>query len=268
MTFFAALLVALEVTPASMGRPVAPFRIAGNLYYVGHNEITAFVFATPKGLILLDGGFTQSAAQVERNIETLGFKLSDVKIILNSQAHFDHAGALAEIKKATGAKVYALAADARELENGGPDDATPRFTPVAADVIIPDGGKVELGGTALRAHLTPGHTKGCTTWTSRIDGKNAVFVCSTTAPGYQLVANPRYPNIVQDYRKTFAILRALPCDLFLAAHGSFFDLEEKLKDPRRFVDSAGYKAFLDRSEAAFDRQLAGQKQVSKAAESR
>jgi metallo-beta-lactamase class B len=268
MNLVLSLLLAQSASAAAMGRPVPPVLIAGNLYYVGHNEITAFVFATPKGLILLDGGFPESAVQVERNIEKLGFKVGDVKIILNSQAHFDHAGALAQLKKDTGAKVYALAAAAQELASGGAVDGTSRFAPVATDVIIKDGGAVELGGTKVIAHLTPGHTKGCTTWTAIVDGKNAVFVCSVSAPGYQLVANWRYPNIVEDFRKSFAVLRALPCDLFLAAHGSFFGLEEKLKDPSRFVDPKGYRTYLDESEAAFDRQLAEQKQVSKATEKR
>jgi metallo-beta-lactamase class B len=262
------LLLAQTASVATMGRPVPPSRIAGNLYYVGHNEITAFLFATPDGLILLDGGFAENAQTVEQNIEKLGFKVSEVKTIINSQAHFDHVAALAQLKKDTGAKVYALDADAQELANGGADDGTQRFAPVSTDVIIKDGGAVELGGTKVIAHLTPGHTKGCTTWTSRIEGKDAVFVCSASAPGYQLIGNWRYPNIVEDYRKTFATLRSLPCDIFLAAHGSFFDLEEKLKDPSRFVDPKGYRAYIDGAEAAFDRQLAEQKQVSKPGEKR
>jgi metallo-beta-lactamase class B len=268
MILVLSLLIAQTSSVATMGRPVPPQRIAGNLYYVGHNEITAFLFATPKGLILLDGGFAENAVTVEQNIEKLGFKKSEVKIIINSQAHFDHAAALAQLKKDTGAKVYALGADAQELANGGADNSTTRFTPVETDVVIKDGGAVELGGTTVIAHLTPGHTKGCTTWTAKVDGKDAVFVCSMSAPGYQLVANARYPNIVEDYRKSFAILRSLPCDIFLGAHGSFFGLEGKLKDPSRFVDPKGYRAYIDGAEAAFDRQLAEQKQVSKPAEKR
>jgi metallo-beta-lactamase class B len=279
-----AVLLALDVSPATMGRPVAPFHIAGNLYYVGHNEITAFLFATPKGLILMDGGFEASAPLVLRNIQQLGFKPQDVKILLNTQAHFDHAGALAELKRATGARLYALEAEARELANGGPDDGTPRIPPVATDVIVKDGGQVGLGGTTLTAHLTPGHTKGCTTFTTTLEGKDAVFVCSTTAPGFKLVGNTAYPNIVTDFRRTFDILRALPCDYFFASHASFFDLEGKRARLARstakggdgttrdranpFIDPAGYQSFLAKTEAAFERQLAEQKQVSKGAEKR
>jgi metallo-beta-lactamase class B len=286
MAFVLAALLGAGASAETLARPVPPFHIAGNLFYVGHSDVTAFLFASPKGLILLDGGFAsqrcepsrsarcrqsrrlQSAARVEHNIEALGFRLRDVKILLNSHAHFDHAGALAELKKATGAKLLAPSAAARELASGGPDDGTPRFPPVQADGIVADGGTVELGGTVLTAHLTPGHTRGCTTWTTRIEGKDAVFVCSTSAPGYQLVGNPRYPDIVADYRKTFALLHALPCDYFFASHGSFFGLEQKRGDPRRFVDPKGYRAYLDQSEAAFDRQLAGQAQVFKAPEKR
>lgn len=162
----------------------------------------------------MDGGFEASAPLVLHNIEELGFKPQDVKILLNTQAHFDHAGALAALKRATGAKLYALQAEARELANGGPDDGTPPIPPVSADVILEDGGEVELGGTVLTAHLTPGHTKGCTTFTTIIEGKSAGFVCSTTAPGYKLVGNAAYPNIVDDFRRTFKILGALPCDWF------------------------------------------------------
>jgi metallo-beta-lactamase class B len=228
----------------------------------------------------MDGGFEASAPLVLQNIERLGFKPKDVRILLNTQAHFDHAGALAELKRATGAKVYALQAEARELANGGADDGLPRFPPVATDVIVKDGGTIELGGTTLTAHLTPGHTKGCTTFTAVIEGRSAVFVCSTTAPGYKLVGNAAYPDIVEDFHRTFAILRALPCDYFFASHASFFDMDKKreaLQAQRNgrghagtnpFIDAAGYRAFLDRTSAAFERQLAEQKQVSKAVEKR
>ncbi|HEY2029318.1 MAG TPA: subclass B3 metallo-beta-lactamase [Myxococcales bacterium] len=276
-----ALLFALDVSPSTMGRPVPPFHIAGNLYYVGHNEISAFLFATPQGLILIDGGFEASAPQILSNVQQLGFKPEDVKILLNTQAHFDHAGALAELKRATGAKLVALQADAQELANGGPDDGTPRIPPVDTDVVVKDGGQVELGGTTLIAHLTPGHTKGCTTFTTSIEGKSAVFVCSTTAPGYKLVGNAAYPNIVDNFRSTFNILRELPCDYFFASHGSFFDLDRKRRrligakhggasggGANPFIDPSGYQAFLTKTETAFERQLAQQKQVSKDPEKR
>jgi metallo-beta-lactamase class B len=237
---------------ATMGRPVPPVKIAGNLYYVGANDITVFLFSTPKGLILLDGGFAEMAPQVEKNIQTLGFKLSDVKILLNSQAHFDHAAALAQLKQDTGAKMYAPAIAARELADGGAPDDVQHFTPVETDVIVTD--KVELGGFTLHAVATPGHTPGCTTWTAKIDGKDAVFVCSASVVS-PLVNNLKYPHIVDDFRKTFAILHALPCDLFLAAHGGMFDLAAKLERPALFVDPKGYRDYVDSAEAAFAHTL-------------
>jgi metallo-beta-lactamase class B len=267
MLLVLAALLAFDNSAASMARPIAPFHIAGNLFYVGHNEITAFLFQTPQGLILLDGGFSESTPLVERNVQSLGFKLSDVKIILNTQAHVDHAGALAALKKDTGARLFAVEADARELAAGGPEDDTPRFPPVQTDVTVADGGHVELGGFALTAHLTPGHTKGCTTWTAMIEGKPAVFHCSPSVVS-PLVGNQRYPGIVEDYRKSFAIWRSLPCDWFFAAHASFFDFDAKRADPRRFDDPAGYARFLDKWEAAFGRQLEEQKRVSKPGEKR
>jgi metallo-beta-lactamase class B len=269
MTLVLSILLAQSVSTGTMDKPVKPQRIAGNLYYVGFNDITAFLWATPKGLILLDGGFPGDAGQIEKNIGELGFKLQDLKIILNSQAHVDHAGALAELKRDSGAKVYSVAEAAKELASGVGANNAETFAPVDTDVIVQDGGVVELGGTSIVAHLTPGHTRGCNSWSSKVDGKDAVFVCSLSAPGYKLVDNQSYPNIVDDYRKSFAVLRKLPCDLFFGAHGSFFDLEKKLgKPPGAFVDPKGYQRYLDEAEASLSKQLAGQKQVSKPAQTR
>jgi metallo-beta-lactamase class B len=196
-----------------------------------------------------------------------------VKVLLNSHAHFDHAGGLAELKKATGATLYASEADAAVLARGGKDDFNfgdrIPFPSVRADRIVRDHDRVRLGDTTLTAELTPGHTRGCTTWAGRIDGRDVVFVCSTRAPGYQLVGNEKYPAIVDDFRRTFARLRALPCDIFLAAHGSFFGLSEKRrKGPSAFVDPDGYRAFVDSEQAGFERELARQKAFPSTAVSR
>ena len=268
-----------DATARSWNQAVAPFRIVGNIYYVGANEITAFLMVTPAGDMVLDGGFVETAPQIEANIQRLGFRLSDVKILLNSHAHSDHAGGLAELKRATGAAFYASAADAPMLESGGHGDFAfgdrLTFPPVKPDHLVDDGDTVRLGATVLTAHLTPGHTKGCTTWTTTVEENGAshlvAFVCSTSVPsGYRLVGNSAYPEIADDYAKTFRILRSLPCDIFLGSHGSFFGLTEKREalasrpNSNPFVDPGGYQAFVDRSEAAFREELRRQQELAKA----
>ncbi|MGE5624478.1 MAG: subclass B3 metallo-beta-lactamase [Bacillota bacterium] len=256
-----------------MNQPVAPFKIIGDIYFVGTSDLGIYLIATPKGLILLDSGFAQTVPQITRNIATLGFKPGDVKWLLNSQAHYDHAGGFAELKRITGAKLAVSAADAKLMADGGQGDFAfgDRFhyEPVHADRILQDGDQVELGGVAMTAHLTPGHTKGCTTWTMRVTeaGKpyDVVFLCGVTTPGYQLVNNPKYPDIVADFTHSFATLRALPCDVFLGAHGLYFGFSGKLSRLQRheqpgnpFVDPQGYKDYLAQAEEDFRRKLADQ----------
>jgi metallo-beta-lactamase class B len=257
--------------------PVAPFRIIGNIYYVGASDVTSFLIVTPAGDILLDGGLAQTAPQIEANIRTLGFKASDVKILLNSHAHFDHAAGLAELKKSSGAKLVAMEGDMTLLENGGGGDfffgGTETFSAAKPDRVIHDGDAVSLGGTTLTAHLTPGHTRGCTTWTMTASdaGKdyNVVFVCSASVlDGYQLVDRagkpPSYPGIAADYEKAFRVWKSLPCDVFLGAHGQFFNLAEKraaLKNGTKenpFIDPKGYQDYVSRKEADFKTELARQ----------
>ena len=259
----------------SWNQPVEPFRIAGNVYYVGANEITSFLITSPKGHILLDGGFAETAPQIRDNIQKLGFKLSDVKYLLNSQAHFDHAAGLALLKQWTGAKFVVSQGDSAQIAAGGKGDFAwgdkYQYTPVKADRIITDGQTVQVGDAVMTAHLTPGHTKGCTTWTTQTkeNGKslNVVFVCSTSAPGYQLVRNSSYPGIVEDFRNTFSKLKTLPCDILLGSHGSFFDLNKKRarlaahEDRNPFVNPSEYQAYLDHSREAFEEQL--KQQLSK-----
>jgi metallo-beta-lactamase class B len=263
-----------DPTSRSWNQPVEPYRIVGNLYYVGATDITSFLIATPAGLILIDGGFAETVPIIRDSVKKLGFKMEDVKILLNSHAHFDHAGGLAEIKKQTGAKLATSAADAALLAHGGRGDHLfgdkfP-YEPVTADRILSDGDQVALGGTILTAHLTPGHTKGCTTWTMKATegGKSydVVFVCSTTVlPDVSLTNNAKYPNVAADFEQTFRTLRGLPCDIFLASHAGFYnglDKAERLRkgaNPNPFIDPAGYKAYLDHSEKAFRERLAAEK---------
>jgi metallo-beta-lactamase class B len=286
-SFSFTLLVALaelamaqaDPTSRSWNKPVPPFQIIGNLYYVGAVEIGSFLITTAQGHILLDGGFVETAPQIEQNIVRLGFKLADVKILLNSHAHFDHAGGLAELKRKTGAKMIASARDAELLRAGGHGDFrfgdTLTFPPVEVDQIIGDGESVQLGGQKLIALLTPGHTKGNTTWTTKIsDGPKSydvVFAGSPTALDYQLVGRESYPGIAADFEKTFAVLKKLPCDIFLSDHGSFFSFEQKRErlargeNPNPFIDPDGYKRFVDQYQKEFKQKLDAQKKSPTAA---
>ena len=269
---FASLSQAALTAAAAMNQPQKPFHIIGDIYYVGASDVTSYLIVTPKGDILLDSGFAETVPQVEKNIAALGFKLADVKILINSHAHFDHAGGLAELKRATHATLEVSAADAAIMARGGQGDPGYgdrfHYEPVQADKLLKDGDKVELGGVSLTAHLTPGHTPGCTTWTMKVEegGRpyDVLFLCSVTAPGYQLVGNPRYPDIAADFTRSFAILRALPCDVFLGAHGGYYDLQGKYarlehREPGNpFIDPKGYRAYLDKAEQAFEQELAEQ----------
>jgi len=265
-----------DATTRSWNQPVEPFRIIGNIYYVGASDITSFLIVTRAGDILIDGGFVETAPQIEANIRKLGFRLSDVKILLSSHAHYDHAGGLAELKRATGATFYASADDAPVLESGGRVESTGAFPPVKPDRLLHDGSGVMIGGMALTAHVTAGHTKGCTTWTTMVNdgGKpyHVVFVCSTSVlPGIKLLNNQNYPTIASDYENTFRVLHSLPCDVFLASHGSFFDLTDKRKELLRggkrnpFIDPEGYRAYVERSEAVFRAELRRQQASAKSA---
>ena len=240
----------LAVPPGS--EPVAPFRILGNLYYIGASDICSYLIATPKGLIVIDGGYAEMAPMIRANIEKLGFHLRDVKILLNTHAHLDHAGGLAQLKQWTGAKFLASKGDAALLARGGSDDPQfgnrLTFPPIEPDAVFGDGHRVVLGGTTLVAHITPGHTAGCTTWTTRIRGKNIVIFGSPTVPAeYKLT-----PELRAQYRHTFDLLKSLPCDIPLGSHGTFFDLDAKIAHRKSFIDPAGCRAFIASMERAFE----------------
>ncbi len=255
----------------SMNRPFPPFRIIGNLYYVGASDVASYLIATADGLILINSGFEDTVPMIRDGVRKLGFKFEDIKVLLNSHAHIDHAGGHALMKELTGAEIVMSRADAELLANGGKGDFLPvseeviDYPPARADRLIGDSDRVTLGGMTLTARLTPGHTKGCTTWTMAVeeDGKtyNVVIYGSTTIlPGVRLVDNPRYPRMAEDFAQTFRVLKSLPCDVFLGPHGVQFGLLEKARRreagemPNPFIDPGGYRAFVARSEEAVLRQ--------------
>ena len=256
-------------------QPFPPFKIAGNLYYVGSKGLANYLIATPQGHILINSDLEENVPLIRASVEKLGFKFTDIKILLISHAHWDHNAASDTIKKQTGAKYLVMEADVSVVESGGKtdfqyaNDPATLYAPTKVDRVLHDGEEIKLGGAVLVAHLTPGHTKGCTTWTMKVEeaGKshNVVIVGSPNVnPGYRLVNNSAYPQIAADYEKTFAVLKSLPCDIFLGAHGSYFDLETKYtrlkkNDPAALVDPEGYQKYVAERERAFRVELAKQR---------
>ena len=241
-----------------------PVKIAGNLYYVGTADLAIYLIQTPQGNILINANFPQDLPLLRKSITQLGFKYGDTKIVLISHAHGDHDAAVGMIQKETGAQVMVMAPDVAQVESTAPGRPGAKVNRV-----LNDGDTVELGGSTLVAHLTPGHTPGCTTWTMRVSegGRllNAVIIGSPNVnPGYILVGNTRYPHIAEDYVKTFDVLQKLPIDLFLGAHGGYSGLKEKhaqLKPggANPFIDPAGYKKYVSSKEAAFCKEWERQK---------
>ena len=258
--------------------PFPAFRIAGNLYYVGSKGLASYLVTTPEGHILINSNLEANVPQIRSSVEALGFKFTDVKILLISHAHYDHNAGSALLKELTGAKYMVMDADVETVESGGKTDFQYRndpealYKPTKVDRVLHDGDEVKLGGSVLVAHLTAGHTKGCTTWTMKVrEGSktyNAVIVGSPNVnPGYKLVGNALYPQIADDYAKGFRVLKSMSCDLFLGAHGSYFDMETKYERFKRgvttaFVDPAGYKQFVAEKEQAFQRELRKQRTAS------
>jgi metallo-beta-lactamase class B len=267
-------LPARSLTPPAWTEPIPPFRIAGNLYYVGSADLASYLIATPDGLILINCDLRESVPLIEQSVEKLGFRFRDIRIVLISHAHYDHCGGCAEILKRTGAKYYVMEPDVPVVESGGRADfqygseKSMRYPPAHVDRVLRDGDTVRLGETVLTAHLTAGHTKGTTTWTLNVpeSGRTlrAVIIGGATLnPGYRLLDNPNYPQIAADYMRGFAVLRSLPCDLFLGAHGSYFGLTRKYKlwlagDHNAFIDPAGYRAYVDQHEREFENELEAQ----------
>lgn len=259
-------------TPPSWTKPTTGFQVIGNIYYVGTEGLSAWLITSSKGHILIDGGMPQNAPLVEANIKALGFKLSDVDLILNSHAHFDHAGALAQLKKDTGAVVIASAGDKWALENGkypGSEDvAGLNFPGVKVDKTVADGETLSVGSNTLKAVLTPGHTKGCTSWTTSVkDGTKSykvIFWCSTSVALNRLSpTNPQYPGIAADYQKTFAKLGGTQADVFLAPHPDQMGLAAKRAamgpgKPNPFVDPTELQTVTAASKADFEAKLKAQ----------
>ncbi len=254
--------------------PFPPHRVIGDVYYVGTRGLATYLITTPQGHILINSNLENTVPMIKASVEKLGFRFSDVKILLISHAHWDHCAGSFQIKELTGATHMVMDADAPEIEAGGKgnfqygNSPSSLYKPVKVDRVLHDGDEVRLGGAVLTAHLTPGHTKGCTTWTMKAlaGGKpyNVVIVGSPNVnPGYRLVNNPLYPNIAADYERTFRVLKGLACDVFLGAHGNYYGLERKyprLKDgaANPFVDPDGYKAYVAERETAFRAELARQ----------
>jgi metallo-beta-lactamase class B len=245
-------------------REFPAFKIAGNLYYVGTADLAVYLIHTPQGNILINSNFEQDVPLIKKSITQLGFKYSEIKIILISHAHGDHDAAVGVIKKETGAQLMVMDADVSEVES------TAKGRPGAhVDRVLQDGDTVELGGSKWVAHLTPGHTKGCTTWTTQLreNGRNLNIVIigsPNVNPGYYLVGNKKYPQIAKDYVKTFAVLKSLPCDIFLGAHGAYFGLKPKYEKMQSggnpFIDPDGYKSYIASKEVDFRTEWARQKQ--------
>ena len=283
LTSILALLLTLLLASAPAKAPVQDeyavpfpaFRIADNLYYVGTKGVASYLVTTSQGHILINSNVEAGVPHLRASVESLGFKLSDVKILLISHAHWDHDAASATIKKLTGAKYMVMEGDVPVVESGGKsdfqygNDPEALYPPAKVDRVLHDGDEVKLGDAVLKAHLTPGHTRGCTTWAMKVkDGaktRDVVIIGSPNVnPGYKLVDNNVYPTMRQDFEKTFAVLKSLPVDYFLGAHGSYFDMETKYArmkaggDATVFIDSAGYKSYVTEREQAFRRELAKQ----------
>ena len=285
----AALLMATPVFAVDKDwtTPLPPFRIADNLYYVGSRDLAAYLVVTPAGEILINSNYTSSPPEIRHSVEQLGFRWRDIRILLISHGHVDHAGGSAAILKGTGAKYEVMEGDADVVESGGGTDfafghrdKTMAFPAAHVDRVLHDGDTVSLGGATLTAHRTPGHTKGCTTWTMRAHlpgeppGKlrDVVMVGSwSVLSSYRLVATrtraASYPGIAADDAHTFTVLKSLPCDIFLGAHGQYFDMLAKLgrmpaEGDEVWADPEGYRRAVQESEQAFEAKLAQQTAAS------
>jgi metallo-beta-lactamase class B len=263
--------------------PIAPFQIADNLYYVGSEDLASYLVVTPKGNILINPNFTASPPQIRASVEKLGFRWSDTKIVFNSQAHYDHMGGAAQVIRETHAQNMVMDGDVSVVESGGrtdflaPSPNVPAYPATHVDRVLHDGDTVSLGGVTLTAHKTAGHTRGCTTWSLRahVPGEPAGTLRNIVIIGgvsfwseYHFVATAghrvSYPGIMQDFQHTFSELLAMPCDVFLGAHGAYFDMAAKLKrypqdGPRVFIDPAGYHAFVVAAEKTFNEELSKEK---------
>ena len=262
-----------------MPNPFPPFHIAGNLYYVGTDDLATYLIVTPKGNILINSDLEANVPMIKASVEKLGFKFSDTKILLISHAHLDHAAGSELIKQQTKAQYMVMDADVALVQSGGKsdfyygNDPSMYFPATTVDKVLHDGDQVKLGDTILTAHLTPGHTKGCTTWTMQVmdHGKpyHVVIIGSLNVnPGYQLVNNATYPTIAQDFKQGIQVAKSLPCDIFLGAHAMIFDLDKKYallnkSATNPFIDPVGCKRHIAQKEQEFDVELRKQESHSR-----
>jgi metallo-beta-lactamase class B len=260
-------------------QPFPPHRVIGNVYYVGSQGLASYLITTPQGHILINSSLESSVPLIRESVEKLGFHFSDVKILLISHAHWDHCAGSAAIKELTGAKYMVMDADVPEIEAGGKgnfqygDSPTSHYQPAKVDRVLHDGDEVKLADTVLTAHLTPGHTKGTTTWTMKTkEGDKTYNVVIIGSPnvnaGYKLVNNALYPQIASDYERMFRILKSLPCDIFLGAHGNYYGMEAKFARMKEgaanpFIDPEGYKSYVAEREQTFRTELAKQKDAAR-----
>ena len=251
--------------------PFPPHRVIGNIYYVGSKGLASYLITTGQGHILINSSMDANVPFIRDSVEKLGFRFTDVKILLISHAHFDHCAGSAQLKQLTGAQYMVMDGDVPVVESGGKADfqygGSPDnlYKPVKVDRILHDGDTVKLGDTTLIGRKTPGHTKGCTTWTTQVldGGKpyNVVIVGSPNVnPGYKLVNNAAYPQIAEDYEQMFRVLKSLPCDVFLGAHGNYYNMEEKFARLKPgaanpFIDPDGYRRYVDERERVFLEEL-------------
>jgi len=253
-------------------KPFPPFKILGNIYWVGTWDLSTYLIVTPQGNILINSGLADTVPQIKAGIEQLGFKLSDTKILLATHGHFDHVAGMAALKKMTGAKMIMSEPDAELLESGGKadfrfgDSPEARFEPVKVDQKLKDGDKVTLGGTELTAHLNPGHTKGATSFTLNVREGNKTYRVGivnmgSINPGVKVTGMPKFPDITQAYARTFHDQKEMKIDVWLASHAAQFKLHDKYKpgdayNPDRFVDPQGFRNAVERLEKVYQDQLA------------
>jgi arylsulfatase len=269
------LLAGAVIGQGLVNVPFPAHRVIGNVYYVGSKDLASYLITTPEGHILINSSFESTVPLIQANVESLGFKMSDVKILLASHAHSDHVAGHARVRELTGAKVYVMRGDDTVIASGGQGQylyTRSRWKPCPVDRVLEDGDEVKLGGVTLVARLTPGHTRGCTTWTWRVeDGGNTydvvVIGSPNVNPGYQLAGNSDYPEIAADFNRTFEVLKAIPCDVFLGAHGAYYGMIDKYQrlkqgaEKNPFIDPEGYRAYVTQKEQAFRDTLVRQQAV-------
>jgi metallo-beta-lactamase class B len=269
LLWHAIALFAMAFTSIARAEEAFPaHRVIGNIYYVGSKALACYLIETPEGHIVINTGFEETVPLIRASIESLGFKFSDVKILLASHAHSDHVAGHAAFQELTGAKVFAMRGDDAVMSSGGGGQylyADSRWPTCKIDRVLKDGDEVKLGGVTLVAHSTPGHTRGCTTWTWQVsDGDkkyNVVVIGSPNVnPGYRLVDNKDYPEIAEDFAKTFQVLKKLPCDIFLGAHGEYYGMlakfeRQKTATANPFIDAKGYRDYVSQKELIFEKRL-------------